>query len=100
MSDAQGIFRPSKGETELVNAIEKAFELHAASEYSTFSVDEGKSAVDTLRKRPMVRWFVLRAIKREMAAEGMNTALIDWEAIGDFLVKIAPIIFEIIKMFL
>lgn len=70
---------------------------------SVFAEDvEANQMLDVLERRPLVRWFVLRAIRQEIVAAGLVTATgqIDWEAIGDFLVKIAPIIFEILKMFL
>ena len=55
--------------------------------------------IDTLQRRPLLRFFVLLKVEDEArAATGQGR--IDWDAIGDFLVKIAPIIMEIIKLFL
>lgn len=48
-----------------------------------------------LRFRPLLRLAVMRAVEEEMSVAGIN-----WDAIGDFLTKIAPLIIEIIKMFM
>ena len=54
---------------------------------------------EALARRPLLRFFVLRQIEREyLAVSGQGR--IDWDAIGDFLVKIAPIIIELIKLFM
>jgi len=69
---------------------------------SVYPNEDISGLIAKLRRRPLVRWIVLRSVRQEASAEGLVSAQgqIDWEAIGDFLVKIAPIIFEILKMFL
>ena len=85
-------FRPRGDDAKLIAEMRVAFANDA----------EANAMLDVLERRPLVRWFVLRAIRQEIVAAGLVKAngQIDWEAIGDFLVKIAPIIFEILKMFL
>ena len=63
---------------------------------------EAPEMIAKLKRRPLVRCFVLRAIREEVVAGGLATAegQIDWEAIGEFIKTIAPIIIEIIKMFI
>lgn len=55
-----------------------------------------------LKTRWLVRWFVLRKIRNELEAAGLYVEgqAIDWDAIGDFIVKIAPIILEFLSLFL
>ena len=61
-----------------------------------------QSLLETIKNKPLRRRRALREIKAELVSEGLlvEGQAIDWEKIGDFLVKIAPIIFEIIRMFL
>lgn len=61
-----------------------------------------QALIETIKNKPLRRWRFLRQIRAELIAEGLivEGQAWDWEAIGDFFVKIAPIIFEIIKMFL
>lgn len=60
------------------------------------------ASIQAIRKKPLRKWFLLRKLKAELDAEGIvyRGNAIDWDKIGDFLLKIAPIIMEIIKMFL
>lgn len=60
------------------------------------------ASIQSFRRKPLRKWFLLRKIKAELDAEGIvyRGTAIDWDKIGDFLLKIAPIIMEIIKMFL
>ena len=60
-----------------------------------YSPQDIQRALEALDRRPLLRWYVLRRVESEMRAEGIN-----WEAIGDFIVKIAPIILEILMRFL
>ena len=71
----------------------------AQSETSDIST---KNLLATIKNKPLRRWRVLRQLRAELESEGLLVSgqAINWEAIGDFFVKIAPIIFEIIKMFL
>lgn len=64
--------------------------------------DEAPELLKKLSRRPLVRWFVLRKIKQEAVAANAVPSLgaVDWEALADFLKAIAPIIVEILKMFL
>lgn len=62
---------------------------------------EVSELMNKLRRRPVIRWFVLKAVREEVIAAGLaGSGQIDWEAIGDFIAKIAPIIIEILMMFL
>lgn len=88
MPEAQ-FLRPNKKKLE---AIKSAVSTYATA--NDYSQEELNKLLDSLDRRPLVRFFVIRAVEDEMRAEGIN-----WDAIGDFLVKIAPIIIEIIKMF-
>lgn len=78
---------------EKLQIVKDALTGYAASvAYDWAELTEMLSA---LENRPLIRWFVMRKIEDEMKAAGVN-----WEAIGDFIVKIAPVIFEILKMFI
>lgn len=67
-----------------------------------YSLEESDKAVDKLRRRPLIRRYILAEIEEEIIAAGEVNAQgqIDWESIGDFLVKIAPIIMKLIEMFM
>ena len=84
--------RPRGDDAKLIAEMRKAF----ADDQQALSL------LDKLERRPLVRWFVLRSIRQEIVAAGLVTASgqIDWESIGDFIIKIAPIIIEILLMFL
>lgn len=62
------------------------------NDHSQETIDKCITAFET---RPLVRWRVLLMARREARAAGIN-----WDGIGDFLVKIAPILIELLKMFL
>lgn len=62
------------------------------NDHSAETIDK---CIAAFENRPLVRWRVLLMARREARAAGIN-----WEGIGDFLVKIAPILIELIKMFL
>jgi hypothetical protein len=98
---AAGLFRPGKKDESLLTLIKKALVTHAESEVSTFDTHEAQDLCTALDGMSRIRkFFVLRAILQEARDQGISLKAIDWENIGDFLVKIAPIIKMIIEMFL
>ena len=99
MSEVQGILRPGRDDATLLANVARALQAHAGADASAYSVQEANELITALNSRPVLRWFALLVVRRELAGAGL-AGKIDWEAIGDFLIKIAPIIFEIIKMFL
>lgn len=64
--------------------------------------EEAPELLKKLDRRPLIKWFVLRKIKQEAVAANAVQSLgaVDWEALAEFLKAIAPIIIEILKMFL
>lgn len=90
MSAEVQLFKPNAGK---LNQIALSLESYC----TTSGVDAAETAkmIQALQRRPLLRFIVLRTVEDEMAAAGIN-----WEGIGDFLVKIAPIIFELIKLFM
>ena len=86
--------RPRGDDAKILQAMRDAF--------TQANDTEGVELVNKLERRPLVRWFVIRSVREELAGANLVTAQgqIDWDAIGDFFVKIAPIILEILKMFL
>lgn len=98
--ETQGILRPGRQDNALLSLIERALVVHAESEVSTFSKEEAQAVNSAMTNRPLVRWLTLRIVRKELSEAGYSTNAIDWESIGDFLVKIAPIIFEFLRMFM
>lgn len=94
MADVAGFFDRSD-DSEAIQAIESA--LVSAG----YDPAEVSALCDKLRSRLLLRWFVLRYVRGEIAGAGRadKTGRIDWPAISDFLIAIAPIIFELIKLF-
>ena len=92
---AQALFLRRKDDGRALEIIEKVLT-------EQYPDEDIAGLMKKLRRRPMVRWFVLRQLREEVAAaqEGDNAQAIDWENLGDFIVKIAPIILEILMMFL
>lgn len=80
--------------------IKNGIQIHAASESSTLAVGEEKQILEALENRPMLRIYVNLAVRREARRNGVRLKGIDWEGFRDFFVAIAPIIIEIIKMFM
>ena len=99
MSEVQGILRPGRDDATLLANLARALQAHGATEAAAYSLEEASDMITALNSRPVLRWFALLVVRRELAGAGL-AGQIDWEAIGDFLIKIAPIIFEILKMFL
>lgn len=80
----------------------KLFDL-AVEAAQTASAAEGVQGVgarlDILRRAPMRKRFFLRQLKEELAAEGLEfleVGAVNWEAIGQFLIKYGPIILQLI----
>lgn len=90
----QSLFRMNDKAKAVISSLETFKESPASAEFG-YTAQDVELAIKALENRPLIRFFVMRKINQEMRAQGIN-----WDAIGDFLVKIAPIILEIIKMFL
>lgn len=80
----------------------KLFELALESAQTAASA-EGVQGVaerlNILRRAPIRRVFFLRQLKEELAAEGLEfstVGAVNWEAIGQFLIKYGPIILQLI----
>lgn len=91
---AVGFFRPDPKAIAVINEGIKASGM----------VDDATAdqLTDVLRRRPLIRWFVLRQIQKEaIAANAMPSGgRVDWAALADFIKQIAPVIIEILMMFL
>lgn len=89
------MLRRSENETKLLS-------LAVSSVQSLASTQEEAKSLSKLADRPLVSWYVLRRLKQELDTAGIKYegTAIDWDKIGDFIVKIAPILFELFKMFL
>lgn len=97
MSETLGLFRRSSSDDALLTLMKKGFVEHANSSSAAFSIDEAAELSAQLDKLSRLqRFLVVRAIRQEAKDQGVSLKAIDWESIGDFIVKIAPII----KMFL
>lgn len=73
------------------------------SQLSTIAVTSSeRNALSILQRRPLVNFFVIRQVEKELEEAGLlnNPNNIDWDAIGDFILKIAPLIFELIELFM
>jgi len=91
---AFGFFRPDKEAMDAIRAGLKA---------SGYVDDEQVDAlVDKLERRPLIRWWVLRQIQKEAMAAGAmpSSGRVDWAALADFIKQIAPVILEILMLFL
>ena len=86
-------FRVSEEDQKLIDAI-----CVSVNTIHTVSSEDVRDYRHALERRPLYRFFVLTAVRRELASAGISA--IDWEGIGNFFVKIAPILLEILKMFL
>lgn len=86
-------FRVSDEDKKLIDAI-----CVSVNTIHEVSAEDARDYRQALERRPLYRFFVLSAVRRELASAGISA--IDWDGIGDFLVKIAPILLEILKMFL
>lgn len=75
-------------------------ELFSKSEVSTLSADEARTYQEVYESRPLIRMMINLRVRREARARGVKLKGADWEGIKDFFVAIAPIIIEIIKMFM
>lgn len=81
----------SKQDSKLIDSLRVALADYA----------ESTELLDKLAKRPLVRWYVCRMITQEAAAAGgIKVSEVDWDKLAAFLIAIAPIIIEILKMFL
>lgn len=91
---AFGFFRPDKEAMDTIRA-----GLKASGYVDDETVDR---LVDKLESRPLLRWFVLRQIQKEARSAGAmpSGGRIDWAALADFIKEIAPVILEILMMFL
>lgn len=93
--DTAGLLRPGRDDQSMMDQIAEGLRAHARTQVAAFSGEEAEEVIRFLERSPLVRWFVFRVVKREAAAQG-----IDLDKLADFIIKIAPIIFEIIKMFM
>lgn len=90
-----GLFRPDPDAMRVLRS-----SLKESGEADAETVD---SLVDALSRRPLLRWFVMRKIREEANAAGFSVPLqgrVDWEAIAEFIKAIAPVILEILMLFL
>lgn len=89
------MFRRSENEAKLLS-------LAATSVQSLASTQEEAKSLASLADRPLASWFILGRLKQELRSAGIEFGgtAIDWDKIGDFIVKITPILFELFKMFL
>lgn len=80
----------------------KLFELALEAAQTAASADGVQGVAERLnilRRAPIRRAFFLRQLKEELAAEGLEfsqVGAINWDAIGQFLIKYGPIILQII----
>ena len=80
----------------------RLFELALEAAQTAASADGVQGAAERLnilRRAPIRRAFFLRQLKQELEAEGIEfspVGAVNWEAIGQFLIKYGPIILQII----
>ena len=80
----------------------KLFELALEAAQTAASADGVQGVAERLnilRRAPIRRAFFLRQLKQELEAEGIefsSVGAVNWEAIGQFLIKYGPIILQII----
>lgn len=90
-----GILRPDRDGLAVLN--------RALIESGEVDESTANMLVDRLANRPLLCWFVLRQIRKEAAAAGYQVpqqGRVDWEALGEFIKTIAPVILEILMLFL
>lgn len=80
----------------------KLLALALSSTQALTTTQEESKSLAKLADRPLVSWYILRRLKQELDTAGIKYegTAIDWDKIGDFIVKIAPILFELFKMFM
>lgn len=81
--------------TRRVELVTQSLNEYLEQPDAIMTLEEAAPLIREFQRRPLLRICVMRMIEKEMAAAG-----VDWDAIGDFLVKIAPLIFEFLKMFM
>lgn len=69
---------------------------------ATYPNEDVASLMNVVRRRPLLRMIVLANVRQEIRAADRASAngQIDWGGLADFLTKIAPLIFELLKMFM
>lgn len=96
MSGYEGFFFPTSNERKLLEVAEQSMVKAGCC-----TADEAKAMFDRLNRRPLRRWVILNGLKQEVEVEGFAMqGKIDWEAIANFIVTIAPVIMEIIMAIL
>ena len=94
---ALALFRPNKDDEKLLGLVASSVVTLATT------AEEAASISNALMLRPLVQWFVMWKVQQELRQAGLwgpGVREINWQAIADFLIAIAPIIFELIKMFM
>jgi len=81
---------------------EKALAAIEAALKTSYPDKELAPLMKALRRRPLLRAIVLRMVREEVVGANLAqaTTQIDWDAIADFLIKIAPLIIDLIERFM
>lgn len=94
------LFNP-RYQKALLSEVDSA--MRAAAVATTEDID---AQARKLNARPLVRWFVVRRVTEEIEAAGYSVPRnqSEWEeffkSLAEFLIAIAPIIFELIEAFI